>query len=290
MSKHWSLPEELYRALHQWPLILAFCLVGALLGWAVARVWPSSYRATANLYVALNPYRAYEDSNFVANANPKYSNLDDYKNWQMAQLQSVIFQDEMIEETLEKLESKGEFWLKADSDKLRDMLSTQWRSPGTWGLVAEGNDRKNTKQAANVWSQVVLTHVNAAVSAAREAILVDEELQALTAELVQLRLQRIGEDHPGKDDDLDRRIEALEMERDRLADLYSQLVDSSLGLSPNIEIEPLEFIPSQVVRPTSLMILIGGMSGLLLWAFLLVVRITVQVRIIEETEVDSLDR
>ncbi len=290
MSKNWSLPEEIYRALHQWPLILAFCLVGALLGWAVSRVWPSSFRATANLYVALNPYRAYEDSRFAALADPRYSNLDDYKNWQMAQLQSVIFLDEIIEETLVKLQIKDEFWEKADSEKLRSMLSTQWRSPGTWGLVAEGNNRRNTKQAANVWSQVVLTRVPAAIRAAREAILIDEELQAISEELVRLRLQADDQNSQAETTRLNEKIEALEMERERLAEAYSQLIDSSWGLPPNLEIEPLELIPSQVVRPTSLMILIGGLAGMLLYLFLQLVRITAQERNREEPDADSLDR
>jgi hypothetical protein len=76
----WSLSEELYRSFHQWPRISLFFVIGCLVGWLITWLLPANYRASAIVYVALNPYRTYEDANFLANVNPEYTNLDDYKN------------------------------------------------------------------------------------------------------------------------------------------------------------------------------------------------------------------
>ena len=359
MSKYWSLPQEIYRAFHQWPVILVFCLLGGLLGFGVSRVWPASYRATANLYVALNPYRAFEDSEFLAQVNPQYSNLDDYKNWQMSQLQAVIYLDEIIEESLARLQERDEFWLQADSDKLRSMLSSNWRSPGRWSLISQGNNRLNTRQAAKVWSQVVLERVSGAITAARLTVMLDSELQAVIQELEQTRSARNevnlrkrmlsnlaveieefdqnlplqgGEQEravqiifqiidsnpteisipasvpaPGarageyldwinsiiaafetEKQILEEQIQYLETERNRLEENYKEASEDSLGLSPNLEIEPLEFIPSQLSRSTSLQVLIGSILGLLAWLFWALVRITLRTRENIGTDADQL--
>ncbi len=178
MSRQWFLPEALYRSLHQWPQFVAFFLAGCLLGWGSSRLWPASYRTTTEIYVGLNPYRAYSDANFVALARPNYSNLDDYKNWQMAQLKSVIFLDEFIQETLSRLQSEDDYWKNVQAPELQAMLVDEWRTAGTWSLVAEGGDPVRTEQASRVWGEVVVERVNAAIESSRNTFMIDEQLQA----------------------------------------------------------------------------------------------------------------
>ena len=46
MSKNlkntWTLREAIYTIFHNWPALLAFILVGCLLGWGLSYIWPSS--------------------------------------------------------------------------------------------------------------------------------------------------------------------------------------------------------------------------------------------------------
>jgi uncharacterized protein involved in exopolysaccharide biosynthesis len=57
----WNFRDEILAAAHRWYWVVASFLLGALLGWLVSFVWPAPYRATLNLYVGLNAYRATRD-------------------------------------------------------------------------------------------------------------------------------------------------------------------------------------------------------------------------------------
>ncbi len=135
-DKFWSLAEELYRAFHQWPIILLFVVAGSLTGWVLAYLLPADYRAAQQVYVGLNPYRSFSDANFLALARPKYSNIDDYKNWQMAQLETVIFLEPIISETLTKLKDLDPYWQSYSAAQIKDLFEADWRSAGVWSLVA----------------------------------------------------------------------------------------------------------------------------------------------------------
>lgn len=174
--KYWSLREELYRTFHQWPTMMLFFIIGSLLGWGLSALFPPTFKATSKIFVALNPYRAYTDSNFVSLAKPKYSNLDDYKNWQMSELESLIFLEEVLDTTLNRLQSNSPEWEKITNDQLLEMLEAEWRSAGTWSLVARGSDAELAEQAARVWSETAVERVNKASASALRTFMIDEEL------------------------------------------------------------------------------------------------------------------
>ncbi len=206
MKRHWNLSEELYNLLNDWPSLLITFLLGCLIGWVISFAWSSPYQARSEIYVALNPYRAYADSQFVALARPKYSNLDDYKNWQMAELQSVIFLEDFIQKTLTRLQTEDEYWKSVDKTQLQSMLSTEWRTAGKWSLVTEGENPKYVDRANRVWSEVVLEQVEASVLASQNTIAIDEELQETSRELVQAQLRK--QDLLATKDDLEAWVQA----------------------------------------------------------------------------------
>jgi hypothetical protein len=190
MNRHWKLRDELYDIFHRWPLLLGALLIGCLLGWGLSFIWPSHYRATSQVYLALNPYRRYSDTMFEALANPKYSNLDNYQYWQMSQLEAAIYTDTFLQPTLDKLRLIDPYWETVDLDELRLMLSSEWRTTGDWSLIANHPDPKFAGQAVSVWSDVAVAGITQAVDAARQTFMVDQQLQAGENEMLQARLRR----------------------------------------------------------------------------------------------------
>lgn len=189
-ERTWSLRQALYQATHSWLWLVGLILLGGLLGWVASLIWPPTYQATLEVYVALNPYRAYEDTKFLALARPKYSNLDDYKNWQMSELESMIYLEEVLAETLERLQQVDPAWQGMSVLDLRQMLRADWRSAGTWSFVAEGKNRTLTAQAAEVWTQVVIEQVENAIQAAQQTILTDQALETAAREQMQIQRRR----------------------------------------------------------------------------------------------------
>ncbi len=174
----WSLPGEIFRSLHQWHRILIFTLVGALVGWVLAFLIPASYKATQQVYVGINPYRSFSDVNFLAIARPRYSNIDDYKNWQMTQLDSVLYLNEILDATLENLQQEDSYWNQYNREQLSGILDVDWRTAGIWSLTATHPDPLRAEQAARAWREVAVSRVNQAIIASQQAILIDQELQS----------------------------------------------------------------------------------------------------------------
>jgi hypothetical protein len=199
MNRHWNLREELYRIAHNWPSMVAAVLIGTLLGWGLSLIWPSHYRATSQVYIALNPYRKFEDTLFQAVANPRYSNLDNYHYWQMSQLEAAIYLDLFLQPTLDQLRAIDPYWGSVDLDQLRGMLDSEWRSTGTWSLMANHPESKRAQEAASAWSDVVIRMVADAVAAARRTFMIDQRLQAGENEMLQATLRLRDLKTAGKD-------------------------------------------------------------------------------------------
>ncbi len=174
----WNLGKEIYTALHQWVLLLAFVIIGCLLGLAAAQMWQPPFQAASELYIGLNAYRAYADSTFSAFANQEYTNLDDYKNWQMAQLNELIFTSEFLEETLARLQKEDPFWASVQAGDLRRSLRAEWRTAGKWRLISQHADAQRARQAVQTWKQVLLEKVQDGIDNAQKMIEIDIQMQA----------------------------------------------------------------------------------------------------------------
>ena len=191
MTRVWYLRDEFYRALHQWPIMMVFVILGCLAGWGASYVWPGYYRAAAQIYVGINPYRALQDARFLAVSRPKYSNVDDYKNWQMSQLEAAVFLEEVLRETLVDLQASDVYWQDLDTADLRSMLDTDWRSAGEWSLVAKHPEALRAEQLSAAWSKVAQRQsLERDRGGTRNTLMVDQEAQAVAAQLVKTQLRR----------------------------------------------------------------------------------------------------
>lgn len=341
----WSLREEVLGQTQRWPVIVLFVLAGAIVGWIAGMVWPSPYQASAGIYVGLNTYRGLDDRNTEAQAHTSFNWPDDYKNWQMANLDALVFSDNVLEATLDRLRQQDEYWEGVSRDDLRGMLDAYWRNAGKWRLVAIHRDSRRAVQAVEAWEDVSVSRTQAAVAQAQNTLMIDFQLQEVAAReshllayitgleqleagLLDFQAQveaqpdqplsqathdqlwtwatLVGESNSARavllealpeagapaGDYRDWLSQALNMTREdiRLArerqsmfeqerlDLesrYSAAAKGSLGFSATLEVEKLsaEGPEVEVLRPTSLLMLVGACLGLLAWALTLLARI-----------------
>ena len=132
----WNPRKEIISAAHRWYWIAASFILGALLGWLVSFIWPAPYRATMDLYVGLNANRATRNLYITEVAQESFENLDDYKHWQMSQLNALVISDEYLVETLNRLQDDDSYWQGFDVLELRQVLSVAWRNTGEWHFSA----------------------------------------------------------------------------------------------------------------------------------------------------------
>ena len=189
------LRDEIFAAAHRWPIIVASFLVGSLIGILVSLVWPSPFRATLELAVGLNPYRVTDDNYISEFAEVPFRNADDYKYWQMQQLNALVFSDDYLDETLARLREMDTYWREVSVEELREIFQVYWRNAGVWRLAAEVSKSPYAEQAVEIWRDVILEKTKASIDYAREIFLLELQLQVIRESLlkVQNRLEKLSE-------------------------------------------------------------------------------------------------
>jgi len=189
MKKTWSLQQELIKLFHQWHIMILIVGMGCLAGWMISYIYPSKYRAISEVYVALNPYRTYSDTTFLALTHPKYSNLDNYLFWQMSQLEEVSYIGVIVNESLNQLQQIDPYWKTITEENFREMLEVDWRAAGKWSFIVEHYDAEHAEQAAIIWSDFASNTVKNAVIAAQDTFMIDQELQSIEDKKIEAQLR-----------------------------------------------------------------------------------------------------
>lgn len=350
MTEEWSLRDEIFYTAHRWPTFMLFCLAGVLIGWLLALVNPTPYRATKELYVGLNIYQANQDSNTAQFSGVQFNNADDYKNWQMANLNSLVYIDPILDQTLVSLREVDPYWKSVSRHELSKMLHIYWRNAGKWRLVAEHHQSERARQAVLHWEAAVIERVSLSIEQSRQVMALHIQMQALANQQAEInsqlavidRLQQevassqavlsglspnqtLSKDtrwdlwnrfsqaasgpewlpvletfptetastHSYQDwlsqaeqlaliqaANLQAKAEASQHSYNQSANEYSQASELSLGLSPNLHVEPITGELPQItqVRPLGLLLLIGASLGMIAWLFFNLVRINRKAR------------
>lgn len=183
----WVLREELYNALQRWYVMVFLILAGGGIALGVSRFFQTDYRATVELAVELNPYRALDDRYVAAFASFEFRNVDDYKHWQMSQLNVLVYSDEFLQATLEKLRSKDQYWEPIQVSVFRKAVSARWRNAGAWSLSADAPTPELASDAVSTWRDVILLKTDEAIKTSRQLFQQEVKLRALNSMMFDLK-------------------------------------------------------------------------------------------------------
>ncbi len=186
MNTSWRLRNFFLTLTQRWYLVVLTFLLGAFLGWGTSLLWPSTYRADLDLYAGLNAYRQPRDRFILSIAQDDFENVDDYKHWQMEQLNTLALQDDFLLDTLERLRQTDSRWNDVSPDELKTKLRGSWRNAGRWHLAAETRQREMAIQAVEIWATVIDERINTALEHARQVVAVDTRQVRLADEIVSL--------------------------------------------------------------------------------------------------------
>jgi len=198
----WNLRDEILAITHRWASIVVFLVAGAVMGLGSSYLWPSPYRATLDLYIGLDAYRSPYDSYVASVAQQEFRMVDDYKNWQMQQLNTLILTDAFLDETLARLRVQDSSWSDVSAQDLRGMAGVHWRNAGEWHLSLEMDDPDRASAALDTWASVVDEKINTAIEHSKQVVALDVQMTSLAAARQEATLRQ----------------EALRLARARLAD------------------------------------------------------------------------
>lgn len=175
----WNLRAEILEVTHRWSLVALFILAGSLIGGLFAYLLPDLYQAESSLLVSYN-----------ADIHPR--NPDDYKNWQMEQLNAFILSEEVVQETLNRLKGQDPGWNGATLNDLNTRLKIYWRNVGEWRLVAEGSNPQQASLLLDTWEGVALEKLEAAHQSALATLNMSTQLDEIATQQVENKMRSAG--------------------------------------------------------------------------------------------------
>jgi hypothetical protein len=174
----WELRKAILDLFHRWQWIILVFLAGALIGYGVSLLLPVQYRAEADLGV-------FYQSDAI------FRNVDDYKNWEMEQLQAVIFSDDILSLTQTELAKMDPFWVDKKPADIRSMLHVYWRNAGVWHLVATAPKPAYARQLVESWKKIILQHIGGALQDSAEWLRVNAELQMASRQKLEMETRQL---------------------------------------------------------------------------------------------------
>ncbi len=173
--QEWNLRAEILDISHRWWQVFLAFLLGSLLGWGAAFLFPTPHRAQNELYVAYN-------------GDAIYRNSDDFKNWQFGELDAYIVSNDVLDETLSRLRQQDPYWQGFATKDLKPHLHTYWRNAGRWRLVVEWRGKVRAEQLSRAWTDVILEKTRQAAIHAQAVLSLGAQIEAYSRDAVILQL------------------------------------------------------------------------------------------------------
>lgn len=155
MLSDWNLREEILAVSHRWWLAVLAFLLGSLIGIGISFLVPANYRAESVLGVAYN-------------GDAIYRNPDDYKNWQLQQLNNLALAPDVLRETLKRLRLIDPYWGDISRRQFHAMLDLSWRNTGAWRFFVNNRSSQRAVDGVEAWVQVFLDKYQDALTSAGE--------------------------------------------------------------------------------------------------------------------------
>ena len=187
----WNLRDQFSDAIDQWYLILGFITLGALISWGISMVFPSPYRASADLYVGIDITRVNEMEYLIPMAKEEPLNLDDYKNWQLKQLTDIFYSDQVLELALSRLTEEDPAWAEVEVSDFKENIDIYWFDTGIWRLEYQGRDRQQAVEAVQAWLDAGHDYVSGLLAISARVAELDAALEINKDAASQLKLQTV---------------------------------------------------------------------------------------------------
>lgn len=175
----WSFREEILRLVSRWQILLLFIVAGGLLGYLGSLVFPTSYRAEADLYVGIDVRRVGEMAHVIPLAEKEPLNLEDYKNWQLKQVADIASSDAIFEETLLVLRENNPAWENETVEEFRGRTDIYWYDAGTWHMQVTHPRSALAVEAVKTWRDVAQSYLEDLIAHGEIAAQYENELRPL---------------------------------------------------------------------------------------------------------------
>lgn len=167
--------EHFEHTLARWWVIAIFAILGGMAGWAASLLTQPVYETSAEYSVLLDEVKAQQ---ILAASSLTPQNLDfTIKNFYLAPVEKVFYDDDTATELLEKASKHGIALKKADFNKHNFYLS---RFAEQWFVVVRHNDPDSAAFLANTWLEIAHNKLTEAQSHATAVAVLNKQIELVS--------------------------------------------------------------------------------------------------------------
>ncbi len=183
----WKLQKKIVQFIKLWPILIAVFLGSGLITWGTVHLFPPLQSATADLYIGIDITRVYDVSSAATYTIAEPFNVDDYKNWQLSQVNSIAKSERIANLTIKRLQDLDPYWENISASEFQEMQDLFWYDVGTWRLQFQSPDIDNALQAVQVWREVLLQDLSRLIQESEDVLEFEGRMRASNTAIKKLK-------------------------------------------------------------------------------------------------------
>jgi len=182
----WKLREKLIQFTKTWPILITVLLGSGLIAWGTVHLFPPLQRATADLFIGIDITRVYDVSSLATYAKTEPFNVDDYKNWQLSQINGIATSERISNLTLEKLRDVDPYWEDVSAEEFQKSQDLFWYDVGIWRLQFQNPENEYALQGVQAWREILLQDLSRLIQESEDVLEFEGRMRASNTAISQL--------------------------------------------------------------------------------------------------------
>ena len=156
----WNLRDKIILFIRNWPLLILVFVGSGIISWSIVHLFPPARSAVAEIYIGVDITRVYDVSSLATYAKTEPFNIDDYKNWQLSQVQAIAESEYLAEQVLNELKILDSDWAEISTLDFISMQGLDWYDVGVWRMRIQTQNNLNALQGVEVWREKLISELH----------------------------------------------------------------------------------------------------------------------------------
>jgi len=187
----WKLREKLVQFTKTWPILITVFLGSGLIAWGTVHLFPPLQQATADLFIGIDITRVNDVSSLATYAETEPFNVDDYKHWQLSQINAIATSERIANLTLEKLRDLDYYWEDVSVAEFQELQDLFWYDVGIWRLQIQAPENEYALQGVQAWREILLQDLSRLIRESEDVLEFEGRMRASNITMSQLEIRVI---------------------------------------------------------------------------------------------------
>ncbi len=112
--------------------------------------------------------------------------MDDYKNWQLSQVDAIATSERVAKLTLEKLRDLDPYWEGVSVAEFQELQELFWYDVGKWRLQFQAPENEHALQGVQAWREILLLDLSRLILESEDLLELEGRMRASNSAISQL--------------------------------------------------------------------------------------------------------